>query len=85
MNKYYFQCDVKNNKPEIERFGKRWIYRLDSKKKPTTAIVLVRCTEKELSESELKAGKEGKTLIILSEKEIRKLALNWEKKNGKHT
>jgi hypothetical protein len=80
MNDYYIQCDVVNNLPEIEKFGKKWYYILNSKDpevESTTAIILVICTEEEYTAAMTQAGIEEKTFIELTKEEARILSKNW--------
>ncbi len=77
MNRYYFQCDISEGLPEITEFGKKFIPRLNSEETPTSAIILVTCTEEEFNTAEAQAGIENKTFIILTKEEARILGNSW--------
>ncbi len=76
MSRYYFQCDVSDNLPEITEFGKSYNYKLNSAE--TSAIVLVSCTEEEFITAQTQAGIDEKTFIILTKEESRSLSKSWD-------
>jgi hypothetical protein len=74
----YFQCDIVNDLPEIEQFGKKWVFRPNKELNPTSVIVLVVCTQLEFNIAEEKAGIDEHTFIELSENEARNLGRVWD-------